>query len=405
MTILLSCLPSAITIMLVYLITRRLTGKDRPAIIASAILLASAVFLTQSTILEEYALATMFLTLAYYFYLCNRKALVAVSLGFATAVHIVPAIIALLWLFICRKEWREWVRVIPLYVIFGILPYGLILYLMTTDAPQLLAGGLSLQSLNNYLGSSNVAFSLSIADLPKRLLQFVSICLMSFGLAWLPARLALKSPRSMEIKLLIVAVFFPIFYYFTCIDPTTWTFLTFASPFIAVGAGYGLSKIEFGALAKSVVAFTFTLLFINSAMLNANVLAQENPKAVTYYNAVWEIPDGSVVVISRGGFEAMAVFYALSEGKELIPVYLYVRSGKDTLYDNYLGWMQEEYGLEGYDTQDMTADALDKGYDVYIVDNILSKWTPAFEVEPSGVQFFNLVKGVDTEVEIPVENR
>ena len=68
MTMILSCLPSAITVTLVYLIVRHLTNKESIAITSAMVLAASAIFMSQSTILEEYALAVMLLTLGYYFF-------------------------------------------------------------------------------------------------------------------------------------------------------------------------------------------------------------------------------------------------------------------------------------------------------------------------------------------------
>jgi len=194
MTILLSCLPAAVTVALVYLIVKHLTSKTTIALIGSAIVLGAGIFLTQATILEEYSIAVMFTVLAYLFYLKDKKKLTALSMGLGSAIHILVIPIALLWLVLEKKNWRAWAKTLPIYIVTGILPYALIIYLMTTDAPRLLAGGLSLEAINSYLGSTSVFGSLSIFGLPERLLGLTSLIIMSFGLAVIPLWVALKRP-------------------------------------------------------------------------------------------------------------------------------------------------------------------------------------------------------------------
>jgi len=404
MTVILSCLPAAITVMLVYLIVKHLTNKASIALIASAVLLGAGIFLTQATILEEYSIAVMFVVLAYYFYLKDRKQLTALSLGLGSAVHILVIPIAGLWFILYRKEWQVWAKTLPVYIVSGILPYGLILYLMSVDTPRLLAGGLSWQAINSYLGSTSVFGSLSILALPERALDFVSLILMSFGLAVIPLWLAFKKPWAMHIKLLIISIAFPMWYYLTCIDPTSWTFMAYSCPFIAIATGIGLSKINNKALISMITSFALMLVAINSVLLNANILAKAEPKAMDYYNEIQAIPDGSAVVIWRGGFEFMALCYAMSEGKDLIPVFYTDWNYKDdALYQYYLEWVNSHYGLTGDNTQTMVAYALNEDIPVYSITPTFKKWQPVFETEDIELEHFCLVKGVDLDVIVHTE--
>jgi len=405
MTIILSCLPAAVTVMLVYLIVKHLTGKKNIALIASAVLLGAGIFLTQATVLEQYSLAVMFVVLGYYFYLKDKKWLVALSLGLGSANHILVIPIAALWLLLDRKRWRAWAKVIPLYTVSGLLPYILILWLMTTDAPRLLAGGLSLQAINSYLGSTSVMGSLSIMSLPERLLDFAALIIMGFGLAIIPIRLAFKKPWAMHIKLLIMAIIFPVWYYLTCRDPTSWTFMAYACPFIAIAAGIGLAKINKTYVLKAVTISAIAIIMLNSIFLNADVLAKANPKAQDYYNEIQSIPDGSAIVIYRGGFEAMAMYYAFSEGKDIIPIFLTdYNYEEDALYQYYLDWIHSEYNLKGNNTQHLTADALAQNIPVYVLTPILKKWTLAFEHNDTSLKYFDLVEGVDLTLVVHTEN-
>jgi len=404
MTVLLSCLPAAITVMLVYLIVKHLTQKTNLAVISSIILLGASIFLTQATILEQYSLAVMFVTLAYYFYLKDKKKLVALSLGLGSANHILVIPIALLWLALEHKQWKIWCKTLPVYVISGLLPYCLTLYLMTTDAPRLLAGGLSLQAINSYLGSTSVMGSLSILALPDRLLDFIALVIMSFGLAIIPIWLTFKKPWAMHTKLLIITIIFPIWYYLTCIDPTTWTFMTYACPFIAIATGIGLSKISSKALVSLVTSFALMLVAINGILLNANTLAKLEPTAIDYYNEIQSMPDGSAVVIWRGGFEFMSLCYAMSEGKDLIPIFCTDWNYEDdALYQYYLEWANNYYNLEGSNTQIMANNALDKGIPVYVISPLFEKWQKTFTVEDIDLIHFDRLTEVDLDAVVHTE--
>jgi len=402
MTIILSCLPAAVTVTLVYLITKHLTNNKNIAVISSAILLGAGVFLTQATVLEQYSLAAMFVALAYYFYLKDKKWLTALSLGLGSANHILVIPIALLWFFLERKNWRSWAKTIPLYLAVGMLPYILILWLMTLDTPPFLAGnGLSLQAINSYLGSTSVFGSLSIYDFPRRALDFVMLILMSFGLGIVPLWLAFKKPWAMHTKLLIIAIAFPIWYYLTCLDPTTWTFMTYSCPFIAVAIGIGLTKVKVRYVVKGVVVSALVLIIVNSAALNADMLAKAEPQATECYNELMSLPDGSAVVTHRGGFESMAMMYVISKGKDIVPVYFHSDDYEvDVLYGYYLDYAGDNYGLNGINTQTMVKDALDKGIDVYILIPLMDKWKPAFATEYAGLEHYRLVTGVDLGYEV-----
>ncbi len=407
MTILLSCLPAAITIMLVYLIVKHLTQKTNLAIISSIILLGASIFLTQATVLEQYSLAVMFVTLAYYFYLKDRKKLVALSLGLGSANHILVIPIALLWLALERKQWKVWRKTLPVYIISGLLPYCLIIWLMVSDAPRLLAGGLSLQAINSYLGSTSVMGTLSILALPERALDFAALIIMSFGLAVIPVWLAFRKPWAAHTKLLIITIAFPIWYYFTCIDPTTWTFMAYACPFIAIATGIGLNKLSKLGNKRVIVAVAscaVMLVAYNSTFLNANILAAREPKAMNYYNEIQSMPDGSAVIIWRGGFEFMSLCYAMSEGKDLIPIFCTDWNYEDdALYQYYLEWVNSYYDLEGSNTQLLAINALDKGIPVYIISPLFEKWRKAFTVEDIDLVHFDILTGVDLDAVVHTE--
>jgi hypothetical protein len=292
-----------------------------------------------------------------------------------------------------------WLKMLPIYIVTGICPYLLILWLLAGDYPQLMAGGgLSLGIINAYLGNSFVVGSLSIYALPERLLAFSALIIMSFGVALIPAVNAFRKPFSTEVKMIIITMGFPIWYYLTCLDPTSWTFMTYSCPFIAIAAGIGLSKIKSNGLIWVAVTTSVVLILFNSIFLNAAKLANREPIAMSYYNEVSSMEDGAVIVTYRGGFEAMSIYYVYSEGKDIIPIYFADKNyDTDILYQNYRLWIYKEYGIEGENTQEMVQYELDKGKTIYILTPLLASWEDVFITEDCEYKHFNKVVGVADE--------
>jgi hypothetical protein len=407
MTILLSVIPAVVTIIVVCLIATKITGKKILGILASVILLGSAVFLTQSTILEEYILAVMFVVLAYWFYLNDRKTLTALMLGLGTAVHIIPLAIAGLWLLLHLKQLKPWIKPIIVYVITGILPYSLTLYLIAGAGYPFLGGnGLSLEALKAYIATTGVFGSLTIFQFPERLLAFTTIILMSFGIAIVPAAAFFKKrPWEMWQKLIFITIFFSTWYYLTCLDPSSWTFLSYASPFIAIVAVAGIAKLKKPKLMQFMFVNAIALMLLNSILLNAGILNKQEPVAEIYYNQVMSIPDGSFLVMNRGGFEAMAVMYAISEGKDITPIFFTNYDYKNNIaYINYVKWANDTLGLQGFTTQELVNSALLQGKEVYIVSDYMLKWEAAFGIIDTDNPEFDKITSVNTTVEVHNED-
>jgi len=375
-TILLSCLPSAITIMLVYLIVLKLTDKLWCAVASSSVLLGAGMFLMQSTILEEYASAVCFVTLAFYFYVNGKRKLTALALGLGTAIHALVVPIALMWFVFAFREgrWRLWSKPLLTYIIAGLLPYSLILILMYLDTPRLLAGGLTLQSMNEYfLGTGRAIIgTLSIFEVPNRLLAVAEILLMSLGLAWIALWYGFKKPYNTAKLMLVSTIVFMLWMHVTNMDPFTWTFLCFALPSATIICGLGLSQLRLKH-TYVVSAGALVLVLINSVFLNANVLAQERPYATVYQQELMSLSDGSAIVMTAGAW-SLGLFYVMSEHpeKNLIPIVFPYGALDD--FPDYEVYMKEKFGLEGSNTLELTQDALDKGIDVYYAGRSSKQW-------------------------------
>lgn len=386
LTVFLSIIPATITILFIYIIVKKLTNNISIASLCALILLGSAVFLTQSTVVEEYTLATMFLTIAFYCFIINKKQLTALFLGLGLAVHIVILPIAILWFISQYKHWRKWTKTIPTFVATGILPYGLILWLMSTDAPRLFAGGLSWEAINSYLGGTYVVGSLALIETPERLGALIAFLLMSFGLSWIAVVKGFMKPRDNYIVLIIMTIAFPIWYYVTCLHSSTWTYLTFASPFLVIVAGIGLNRLN-NKHFRAICIGTGILIILNTVLLNADKITTLNPVADEFLQEIMKVPDGSAVISTRYAHRGFATYYAYALEKDFVPIYYTAGNGGEEgeLYLNYLEWIKKDFGLTGNNATELAISAKKQGRSIYIMQ-------PRTELERLNSIFFDYNK-------------
>jgi len=382
MTVLLSCLPAAVTVALVYLIVKRLTERVDIGVASALIVLGATVLLTQATILEEYALTAMFITLAYWLYLREKKMLTGVVLGLGTAVHIIVLPLTLLWLVVERKRWRQWTKPMGVYVGICIGFYSLILVLMATKATPLIAGYLSWNSVSAYFfGDAGATVGNgSIMDFPLRIGIALGITVVSLGLAVIPLTRAFGRFQSRQVWVLLVLVLFPLWFYTTNLCPSTWVFLSLAIPSCSTLSGIGLARMSTKSTKslKAIATCAVTLILLNAAFMNAHILAKSDPQAMEVLEEFRALPQDSAVVTYYGSY-AFALFYTMADGREDIAPLMFADYGSR---GDYLEWLEEEYALSscvslkwmgkehtlyGENTLRLIDCALKQGRDVYLV--------------------------------------
>lgn len=376
MTLLLSALPAAITISLVYLVVLRLSGSKFIAVASSLILLGAEIFLTQSLILEEYTLTAMFLTLAYLMYLKDYKKLTLVALGCATAVHILGLIFFILWTYILWSERKVWWKHLWIYLLIGILPYIYIPILMYLNSPPFMAGYWSFEALYQYLfrTSNAIVFQISVFDFPARLGIGLGLIVGCLAIAIIPLVLAFRKPYDNAKKILLISVLFPIIYYILCLDPSTWTFLTFSLPFLAILCSIGLQRL-YNKQQRVVIAGAILLVLLNSFFFNTGWLQASNNPAQDVKSQLEALPANSVVLTYPGAY-SMAVYYINSTSRtDIIPL-VWQETGNGTMiwsledtkiqYQDYCSWLYEQYGIQKDVPLYQVAWCLEQGYPVYI---------------------------------------
>jgi len=355
----LSVLPAAISVAVIYWTIYKLKSDTQLALIGAGIMLAAGVFLTQATVIEEYSIAVMFFTLAVASRTMAKQGFVVLFLALASAIHIMAVLLTIVWVIYEIKDWRIWLKWSWVYILFGLAPYGLILYLMGNSQYPWLANGLTWNTINSYLGSSGTAFSLSMHEAPKRALQLVCITLSTYGVALVPAFKVFK--KHGLFALLIIFLFW---FYLTDLDYTTWTFTIYAVPLITLLAVYGLA--ESTSIRRVAVAINIVVLItLNTFFLNAATLNNEKPLARQFYYDTMNLPDGAVVCTSRGGTYTLGMFYVVSQGKDLTFNFVTEEKGVgDYSHETWADWADAN-GLPGAYSIDKSVNALAAGKEVF----------------------------------------
>lgn len=379
MTIVLNCLPSAIVVALTYLIVLKLSQNKFAAITSSVVLLGAGVFLAQSTILDEYAFATMFVVLAYWFYINGKKKLTLLNMALATSVNILALIITLVWWFVERKNWKEWLKIVWAYAIPLAILYSYIVILMALPSSMpLIAGKFSWANLWHYLmdTSNGAAYNISLRDFPMRVFVFLGIMIASLGIAWIPAFMVKLNRQVWAIAAIALVA---LIYYLTSIDPATWHFLTFGFPFLAMLAGLGMVNLmkKHALGAKIIVAFSIGLIIVNSFFLNAQTLTAQIDPAKDVHEQMLNLPQNSMIVCRPGAY-SMTLFYVIAQGrKDLTPILWLEDANKAYTYKTihrayggqYLGYCAYYNDrLISVLPIDRVAEAFDKGYPLYVAD-------------------------------------
>lgn len=390
LTVAMAVIPGAVTVTLVYFIAKYLTGSVKLGVVASLVLLGATVYLTQTTVVEQYALTAMLTTFAFWFHVQGKKGWTLAFLGLTTATHAIGVAFTLVWLAVHWDQRREWFKLSYIYALTGILPYGLILAMMADpNVPKLTAGGLSIGSILNFcFGNQTISNSLALVEVPRRLSEMGRIMLITFGVALVPL---VKGVWDTRAKIALGIIGFTAWFWLTTLFPSVWKWMSFAIPIMTVYVAVGLTKLPKWHTVLVIIC-ALSLVGVNAVHMNTNTLAHEEPLAVEVYEGLRNLPDGAAVMSSRGGAYGFALFYVISEGKDLVPLMQanpHTMMGDDQeltqAYMDYLDWLEREYGIVGNDMFEIVQYALDNEYEVYYGMELSRLWGHIVTVECDSV--------------------
>ncbi len=311
---LISVLASTVTSIFAYLAIRHYAGRVY-ALVGTLIFGGSALVISQSTIVETYALVTMLCVGAYYFSLKKRWWLCSIMLGLGLAVHTLALVVVIL-IMIANVDFRCWEYggVIIAFLLFY-------LYIPITTAinhPPDMWGNTTMGSFlkDNWSTTVMLFGGLSLWDFPKRVLDTVGILGVSFGLAIVPITVLLKKWKSLLFWLFIT----PIALFATNLAYQTYVYVMPSIAFGAIMAGVGLSRMK-PQWAYAVGAVAVGLLIFNANYFDIGRTIDPSLSATKFYREELDkIPDGQILMPQYGWEWASIYPYNKRENRHIVAV-------------------------------------------------------------------------------------
>jgi len=307
---------------LVYLIVRKLLVSNPKArvyaLIASVVYGGSALVISQSTMVETYPLVTTLSLLAYYFSLERKWIAVAITIGLIWATHTLFAWMIWAVLLIMHKELRNMVLVLITLSFLSFYAYIPIVTAINGD-PEMWGnttfGGFI---RGNFSVLLMLAGALSIYDMPKRILDTISMLGVSLGFGLVIIIYYLKRMKKWKYGLMWLFLL-PIIWFATNLSSQTYVYMLPSIAFGAILVGLGLSKLHMSwSVVTCVIAVA--LMGFNAYYFDVGRNLDPEMSAVKFYQEeLPKIPDGEIFM--GGGWTwAMVYLYNKEENRSIIPV-------------------------------------------------------------------------------------
>jgi len=326
---------------LIYLVVRKhLSDIPRGrfyAIIASLIYGGSALVISQSTIIETYALATMLSVGAYYCALKKKWIMVSVIIGLIWAIHTIFAWTTWIVLLVKYKELRNVVLVIITLSFLAFYAYIPIVTAINGD----------LHMWNNttfkgfFEGQWGVLWmltgGLAMWDIPKRILDTIGMMGVSLGLGFVVLVIGLvQIQKTKTNRALLFLTLIPIVYFATNLAAETYVYLMPSIAFGSIVVGITLSRMHV-SWSYATVLVAVGLLVFNANYFDIGRTLDPNLSAHKFYNEeLPKIKDGDIYM--AGGWTwTITYLYNKEEGRNIIPVCIDILPSEE-----YLGMLEEQ---------------------------------------------------------------
>lgn len=306
---LISVLATTICSVLIYLSVKRLLfGKPRRrafAIIAALIYGSSALVISQSTIIESYSLATMFMVAAYYMTIKRKWMWSSVFIGLTWAVHTLFGLTIWIVMFIQYRELRNLPMILLTVVFLGFYAYVPIATKLG-NVPSMWGNSTFFGFLKNNFGTMWLYVGgLSIYDIPKRIIDTSLMLLYSFGFGTFVLIWYYIKKRTVKDSLLWLTLFSIIF--FICnLSAETYVYMITSIAFGSIAIGVALSKLNV-RWAYVTAAVAIALMGFNANYFDIGRTLDPNLSAQKYYDE--ELTKLSDDDIYLGGGWTWAIVY------------------------------------------------------------------------------------------------
>lgn len=338
---LVSVCATTIASIFIYLSIKFRTDNRWYGLIGAILYGSSVLVISQSTIVESYALLTMFGVLGYYFSQKKRWLATVLSLGCGLAIHPL-ALFYIIPIFVFnRKELLKvkWVLITLAFLLFY-------LYIPITNRPPYLWQSSSsifssegVRDLINDVGGTIMMLTggISMWDIPKRILDTILLIGVSLGIGIIP--LLWKRANILK-EPLFWLMLIPTLYFVTDLAIQTYVYLMPAIAFACIYIGDVLHKFNKKVLIAG-MACVLALWAFNISYMDIGRTLDPNMEASNYYyNELDKVPDGAVLLCQQGWEWAAISSYNKNNDRNIIEVYIGALSSAE-YQETLMG-----YGLE-----------------------------------------------------------
>lgn len=346
---LISVCATTIASVFIYMSIKFRTDNRWYGLIGAILYGSSALVISQSTIVESYALLTMFGILGYYFSLKKRPLATVLSLGCGLAIHPL-AIFYIIPIFVAnRKEIFKvkWILIMLAFLLFY-------LYIPITNRPPYLWQPATsiitkegLKGIVNDVGSTIMMLTggISLWDVPKRIIDTILLVGVSLGVGMIP--LLWKRANILKEPLFWLMII-PTLYFVSDLAIQTYVYLMPAIAFACIYIGDVLhkfnKKVLYAGFACVLALWAFNIYYLDIGnRLDPNMEASNY-----YYNELDKVPDGDVLLCQQGWEWAAVASYNMNYDRNI--KYLYTETLVSPEYQKSL----DEYGLNYIDDKSIT---------------------------------------------------
>ena len=292
-----SAVASAGTATLLFHMTKR--------ILAPGIFLAAGVVVSQSTIVESYALITFIMLLSYYLRTKGHYRASYILLGIGLAVHHLPIWQAIIFLaddYLRKNSLKSFLWIFIALPFYAYIP-------LANREPYLWTNGESFRAYLDYFGSqSGLIMGLAAVPADNLIMRISDISILmitGFGAALPILFLATFFGLKKKQWLLPVLAWAFALYYFTM---TTGSAYIYILPTMAFGAVL-IARYPIGGIARAVIisVLAFTMVWnLNHYDIGNNLDAELS--ATNFYEQVIQLPDNSVVYSGTRGWQRGSIW-------------------------------------------------------------------------------------------------
>jgi hypothetical protein len=255
---LVSALSTMVACVFIYLVIRKLLVENLKAryfaILGVLIYGTSAIVISQSIVIQTYALLCMFSVGAYYFAISKQWKRMALMVGLGCCVHLLAFFVALIMVIAYkdfRKSWKSWLIMGSCMIFYIYLPLTNRPPYMWMPDPAMVNSNFPPFLVNIYSfvtdTLSTIGFligKLSIWDIPKRILDIIGLVGVSIGVVTIVPVIYYFWKTKLYNQVLFWLIFMPLFIHLIELDQNTYDYCMLSMPFLAIVGSLGLSKMN-----------------------------------------------------------------------------------------------------------------------------------------------------------------